>query len=348
MSEAKDKIQNFLENMTQFATLDTPQSYKNLIIIPLILKDDVLDFITIKKAEEAEIGFIQEIKSGEQVATLQAVNQGTTPLLIPYMQVVQGGKQDRTIYEPILVAPETTIDIPSKCIEKRRWSYRSHQESKSKRFKTSPMKMTIGIQAKAIRAPYRKKAAQSEVWESIEMMSNHMALGQTAAPTRSGIQMQETQNEKLKDYSKHFKLVKNQAGMIGLVNNQVIAFEIYGNPAAFKDFWKDILNSFAMEGLLRLSDNNDLKTLDSAEIHERTLHCFEKFTIQYTNRRGVGLGTIIEFADQNLIWAGIALVYENKFAHFYAVGKSIFLEQKIRTQRLRVSQLRRHKSQNYI
>jgi hypothetical protein len=341
MSEAKEKIHNFLDNNTQFVTFHDPQNYKNLTIIPLILKDEILDFITIRDAEEAEIGFIQELKTGEEVANLQAVNQGTIPILIPYMQVVQGGKQDRTIYEPILVPSGETISIPSKCIEQSRWSYRSAQDSHSKRFKTSPMKMTIGVQAKAIRAPYRKKSAQSEVWDSLEMMSNHMSLGASAAPTRSGIQMQETQSAKLEDYSQHFKLIENQAGMIGLVNNQIVAIELYGNPIAFKVFWKDLLNSFAMEGLLRLPTAKDLKPLDNAEIHDRALHCFEQFSLQFKERKGVGLGNIVEFADHELIWAGIALIHENKFAHFYAVGKSIFPEQQTRTQRMRVSQLRR-------
>ena len=54
MSEAEEKVKNFIGNITQFVTLSEPQTYKNLTIIPLILKDDLLDFITIKEAEEAE------------------------------------------------------------------------------------------------------------------------------------------------------------------------------------------------------------------------------------------------------------------------------------------------------
>lgn len=340
MSEAKEKVQDFIGNITQFVTLHEPQKYNNLTIIPLILKDELLDFITIKEAEEADIGFIQE-KESEEVANLQAVNKGTKPILIPYMQVVQGGKQDRTIYEPILVPTEVTLPIPSKCIEQSRWAYRSAAERSSKRFHTSPQKMTIGVQAKAMRAPYRHRSMQSEVWGSIEAMSDSMSLGYNAAPTRSGIQMQETQKSKLEDFSKHFNLVKNQAGIIGLVNNQVIAIELYGNPASFKIFWKDLLNSYAMEAILRLRDAKDLKPLDTAEIHEHVLHCFEKFTMQYKEQKGVGLGTVVEFADQDLVWAGISLVHDNKFAHLYVVGKSIFPEERTRVQQMRVSRLQR-------
>jgi hypothetical protein len=206
--------------------------------------------------------------------------------------------------------------------------------------------MTIGVSAKAMRAPYRMKSAQSEVWNSLEMMSDTVGLGVGSAPTRSGIHMQDTQKAKLEDFSKNFKTIKNQAGMIGLVNNQVVAVELYGNPAAFKIFWNDLINSYGMEAILRSRDAKDLKPLDSAEIHDRALHCFDNFIMQYKERTGVGLGTIIEFADEKLIWAGTTLIHDNKFAHLYIIGKSIFPEEQTRTRQLRVSQLRRQMNQN--
>ncbi|HUX98359.1 MAG TPA: DUF6569 family protein [Candidatus Deferrimicrobium sp.] len=340
MSEAEEKVKNFIGNITQFVTLSEPQTYKNLTIIPLILKDDLLDFITIKEAEEAEIGYIQEMES-EQVANLQAVNQGTTPILIPYMQVVKGGKQDRTIYEPILVAGGTTIAIPSKCIERSRWTYQSAYDSGTKRFHTSAQKMNYSLHAKTIRASYSMKSAQSEMWDGIEQMSSRMGLAAASAPTRSGITIQETQKQNIDDYLPHFQLAANQAGIIGLVNNQVIALELYGNPIALKIFWKDIMNSFVMEAILRAPDAKDIPPLKREEIHEKALQSFENYAMQYKVRNGVSLGTIIEFADPNLIWAGIALVHENKFAHFYVVGKSVFPEEQIQVRQMQATRLQR-------
>jgi hypothetical protein len=339
MSEAKEKVNGFLENLTQFVTFEAPQSYKNLTIIPLILKDEPLEFVTIREAEDKDLGYIQEQQS-ESVATLQAINQGTNPILIPYMQVVKGGKQDRTIFEPILVPAGSTLVIPSKCIEHSRWSYRSAEEQNTKRFKTE-QKMGQSINAKAIRAAYVQTSAQSEVWNSIESMSSQMNLCHDAAPTRSGIQIQETQKQKIDDYQAKFKLGPNQAGIIGLINNQVVAVELYGNSAAFQIFWKDLINSFAVEALLRSETQEKVKPLKPAELSERALHCFENFKMQYQERPGTGMGTVVEFADPNLVWAGIALVHENKFAHFYVVGKSILPDEKIRTRQMQASQLQR-------
>lgn len=340
MSKAKDKVQNFMGNLPQFVKLLEPQSYENLTIIPLLLKDDLLDYITIKEAETADIGFVQELES-EEVANLQAKNSSTKPMLIPYMQTVSGGKQDRTIYEPILVAAGQTIAIPSKCIERSRWTYRSAQEAASKKFYSSPMKMTIGVQAKAMRSGYRSRNMQSEVWNAVESMSDRMSIGRGAAPTRSGIDLQKTQEKKIQDYLKHFKLVKNQAGVIGLVNNQVVSMELYGNPTAFKTFWEDLINSLAMESLIRKRDAKDLQELDAAEIHEKALTSFKDHSIEFKERDGTGLGKVVEFADAKLVWAGITLIHENKFAHFYVVGKSVFPDEQPPARQMRTVQLQR-------
>ena len=121
----------------------------------------------------------------------------------------------------------------------------------------------------------------------------------------------------------------------------MVAVELYGNSAAFQVFWKDLINSFAVEAILRSENLKTFKALKPAEISEQALHCFENFKMQYQERDGTGLGTIVEFADPNLVWAGIALVHENKFAHFYIVGKSILPDEQVRTQQMRASQLQR-------
>ncbi len=172
-------------------------------------------------------------------------------------------------------------------------------------------------------------------------MSSHINLSLDAAPTRSGIQVQETQKEKIDEYQANFKLVPNQAGIIGLINNQVVAVELYGNSAAFQIFWKDLINSFAVEALLRNKTQQNFIPLKAAEISERALHCFETFKMQYQERPGTGLGTVVEFADPSLVWAGIALVQENKFVHFYVVGKSILPNEQLRPRQMQASQLQR-------
>ncbi len=81
--------------------------------------------------------------------------------------------------------------------------------------------------------------------------------------------------------------------------------------------------------------------MNPADLSERALHCFETFKMQYQERPGTGLGTVVEFADPNLVWVGIALVHENKFAHFYVVGKSVLPDEHVRTRQMSSSQLQR-------
>ena len=51
------------KNPLSFLKLDTPQTYKNMTVIPIILQDDkFIDFISIKEAEELEL--IEIIENG--------------------------------------------------------------------------------------------------------------------------------------------------------------------------------------------------------------------------------------------------------------------------------------------
>ena len=85
------------KNPLSFLKLDTPQTYKNMTVIPIILQDDkFIDFISIKEAEELEL---IEIIETDAVSQLEVINKSDNQILIPFGMTVHGGKQDRTIWE---------------------------------------------------------------------------------------------------------------------------------------------------------------------------------------------------------------------------------------------------------
>ncbi len=105
-----------------------------MTIIPVIVQDDkFIDFISIKEAEELEL---IEIIETDTVSQLEVINKSDKQVLIPFGMTVHGGKQDRTIWEPILLPVgekqnifqqnSDNIDInqkytiPAKCVEQSR------------------------------------------------------------------------------------------------------------------------------------------------------------------------------------------------------------------------------------
>jgi hypothetical protein len=141
-----------------------------MIVIPIIIQDDkFIDFISIKEAEKLEL---VEIIETESVGQLEIINKSDKQILIPFGMTVHGGKQDRTIWEPILLpigGKQSIVSenpghfkqkykIPAKCVEQSRWTY-----SKGRGFKSSNTRLHPNVAYEAISA-----AGQGAVWDEIQ------------------------------------------------------------------------------------------------------------------------------------------------------------------------------------
>jgi len=184
-------VKSMFENPLNFLKLETPQVYKNMVVIPIIIQHDKsLDFITIQQAEELEL---IEIIETDTVGELEVINKSNKQVLIPFGMTVHGGKQDRTIWEPILLPsggkknilrsnPEKFKQkyvIPAKCVEQSRWSY-----VKGKTFKSSNTRLHPNVAFEAISA-----VGQGGVWNEIQSHRAEMKYSASIAPTQSYLEM---------------------------------------------------------------------------------------------------------------------------------------------------------------
>ncbi|MHA1328199.1 MAG: ARPP-1 family domain-containing protein [Promethearchaeota archaeon] len=94
-------VESFFKNPLQFLVLEEPQVHENMAVIPIVLKENkFVDFITIQEAEELNL---IEIVETDSVNQLEVINNSDKEILIPFGVTVHGGKQDRTVWEPILL-----------------------------------------------------------------------------------------------------------------------------------------------------------------------------------------------------------------------------------------------------
>jgi hypothetical protein len=334
---AKEVVEDFVSDMTRILKFGEIQAYENMAVIPLILQDQGLDFITIREAEELEVAWIQEQVS-ELVGQLEAVNVGEKPVLIPFLQTVKGGKQDRTVYEPILIPAgrkkSNPLSIPARCIEASRWTYGTQLDGgriqfdggkETRKFKTSGARMNQSISRRLMET----QGDQSMLWDSVEAYSELMRIERSKAPTRSYLDMIETKQEEIEEYLSKFKDVEGQCGITVLVDGEVIAYEFYGNQKAWKDFRTDVLKGYISETLLRQQikeksgkEEEKKEKISTSEAHRKALETLSEKTSKIEPRKGTGLGYVVEFSSSDGGWHGITLINENKIAHFYAVGKS--------------------------
>ena len=75
-------VKSMFENPLNFLKLETPQVYKNMVVIPIIIQHDKsLDFITIQQAEELEL---IEIIETDTVGELEVINKKPTKFSFVY------------------------------------------------------------------------------------------------------------------------------------------------------------------------------------------------------------------------------------------------------------------------
>ena len=319
-NEYVEYVESVINNPLGICQLGNPQIHKNMTIIPIITQNHKsIDFVTIKEAEEQDL---IEIVESETVGQLKVINKSEKQILIPFGMTVHGGKQDRTVWEPILIPARgdktimrslSTIKheyiIPAKCIEQSRWQYAKH-----KGFKASNMRIHPNVAFEAI-----SPAGQGAVWSEIQSYRNEMKYAPNIAPTQSYLDMTHATQKEAEKIINNFRNVRNQCGIAVFINNEFIGMEFYANSDAWISMSDDIFKAFSIEAL-RFKDveYNQQELIDH---HTIILELLGKLDLKYSSRDGVGLGKVVEFNSNDLKWRGITLVYENSLAQFYLVSK---------------------------
>ena len=319
-NEYVEYVKSIFNNPLGICKLGIPQTYENMTIIPIIIQDSKsIDFITIKEAEEQDL---IEIVESESVSQLKVINKSDKQILIPFGMTVHGGKQDRTIWEPILLPIKdgktimrslSTINqeyiIPAKCIEQSRWHY-----SKSKGFKASNMRIHPNVAFEAI-----SPVGQGAVWSEIQSYRNEMKYATHIAPTQSYLDMTHNTQKEAEKIVNNFRNVSKQCGIAVFINNDFIGMEFYANSDAWISMSDDIFKAFSIEAL-RFKDV-EYKQDELINHHEIILKSLSKLDLRFSSRDGVGLGKVVEFNSNDSRWRGITLVYENTLTQFYLVSK---------------------------
>ncbi len=321
-NESIQIVKSIFENPLNFLKLDTPQVYKNMTVIPIIIQDDkYIDFISIKEAEELEL---IEIVETDTVGQLEVINNSNKQILIPFGMTVHGGKQDRTVWEPILIPVggkqsivsenpgpvkqfKQKYTIPAKCVEQSRWSYK-----KGRGFKSSNTRLHPNVAYEAISA-----AGQGAVWDEIQSHRTEMNYALSVAPTQSYLEMTQESEKETGKFVNQFKNIENQCGIAVFINGGFIGIEFYANSEVWKTMSEDILKAFSIEAL-RFKDKPQRKVIG---YHEELIKILNRLNFNFSSREGVALGNVVEFNSNDGKWRGITLVHERTMAQFYLVSK---------------------------
>jgi hypothetical protein len=150
-------------------TLGDPTTFEGLSLYPLYTgKAWQPDYITLDEALEHGFARVTEVSEGGSVPDLQFENLGEHRVLLVDGDELIGAKQNRVVNLTLLVAGQTTLQIPVSCVEHGRWSYRSREFSSAKRnmyagARAAKMEQ-VTVRLKRVGERY---SDQSEVWDNI-------------------------------------------------------------------------------------------------------------------------------------------------------------------------------------
>ncbi len=319
MTEASFK--KILYNFTEIYEFESSKYCEGFTIYPIIQKSS-LSMLGITEAEKRELGWIQENERAESVEWLEAINLSELPILIPYLHQVEGGKQDRTIFEPIIIPSGRTKDnplkIPARCIERSRWNYESsHGEATTFKFKSADTRMTPQMGYVASMG-----ADQSTVWNAIEVVADALNLGIDEAPTSSYREIQQKSIEKSQKMSEIFQKLKpdlmipNQVGLLCFYNDKLLGIEIYGSNSLWLQFNEVVLKGFLTD---KVFFHEKISKGFSGDINNILKKEFQDLEVKPL--KATGGGSLYKFNDNK--WEGICVMFDDFPAHFYASKKHI-------------------------
>jgi hypothetical protein len=245
------------------ASLGKAQHHENLTIFPVLAEEGrELPYVLLADALAAGVVTIGE-KDGGQVPLLLARNDGPDPILILDGEQLIGARQNRMTNRSILLAPNTTTEIPVSCMEHGRWHFvgdhfapaPQHAPSKVRR-KARETEVMASYAAEArgpeARSSYRDLAsAQGEVWDTIRDFG--AKLGGTS-PTGALDSIYAHRRGDMAEWLKAYPLQPGQIGLLAFTGRVALGMDAVGSPALFAKLHQRILTGYvldAMEGRAR-------------------------------------------------------------------------------------------------
>lgn len=319
----KMTFNEILHDLVNYYNIGKPISHGKYTVYPVFHSDQLSSIIGLLEAEEKEIAWIQESEGSESVSTLEAINKSKNLVLIPYLHQVEGGKQDRTIFEPILVPVghdlSNPLNIPARCIEQSRWTYSSSRgEATSSKFKSAKTRM-----APQMANVSSKSMDQSTVWATVGAAGAAYGVSSEEAPTSSYREIQEKVYEKDKDLGKLLETLSkalkldNQVGIVCLYGDKILGIEIFGSFNLWNQFSELVLKGF-------LSDRGFMQKMEHKESLNQDLDKILKNefkNVKVMKEEATGAGDLYRFNTKK--WQGCSILHNNLPVHLYAAKEHV-------------------------
>ena len=143
-------------------------------------------------------------------------------------------------------------------------------------------------------------ANQSETWDMInEKLSAHSVDSATASMG----DIYDQEEDVIDDYMKHFFVLDNQAGMVVMINNQVIGSDCFARHGTLQRTFPKLVKSYVLDAID--ADEKKKKYLSSSQ--KATFFLWDVGNCLVKERPSISLGTDIRLVSQRVIGSALSV-----------------------------------------
>lgn len=243
MQAAIEVARTFLtEGTAGGVRLGDPKSAGGLTLIPVFHEGPAADYVLFTEAVASGTVRIAEVDADGDVPSLLVENRAARPLLLVQGEIFAGMKQNRVVNATVMVAPNSTVEIPVSCVEAGRW----HEETSE----AHPDELNLSPRVRAqmalevtynLRTSGSYDADQSAVWEGVAACLDESGV---ASPTYSYSDLGRQRRAEIGKFLSGVAPLPGQKGVVAFVGEQPVCMDVFDRSSTLALMWNGLVGSY--------------------------------------------------------------------------------------------------------
>ena len=194
---------------------------------------------------------ITEVSESGQVPTLKVKNTLDCKVFLLDGQELLGAKQNRILNTDVIVAANTTIEIPVSCVEAGRWGFQSRHFSPGKIASHTVRSRKPGRVHDSLRRSGRHDADQGAVWSEV---SESLDIAGSMNATSSMHEAYARRKADLDAAREKLTMPEDAVGFAVFHGSAFQGLDLFDRHSTLKYFWASLIDSYAINWVQALQE----------------------------------------------------------------------------------------------
>jgi ARG/rhodanese/phosphatase superfamily protein len=289
--------------------IGSPITVGRFCAFPLLAREhNPATYAVLDEALADHLAQVTEVSDAGSVGQLRVTNSGKRPVLILDGEELVGAKQNRIVNLTILVAAESTLEIPVTCVEAGRWRHRSATFATAGRAHyASARAMKLSQVNCSMATDGSRRADQQAVWADIAAKTSRMG---AHSDTQAAAAMYEQKGAALEEFVRSLTPVTAQVGAVFAIDGVIVGLEAFDSPSTWRKSAPKLAYSYGLDVLDR-PDRVFRRAFRDPQVFIQAVAC-----VDTQASPALGLGTDIRFGSADVV--GAALLVDGWLVHAVA------------------------------